>query len=344
MAIKLERIVKTYYETLEEGKVLGRKCPVCGNVEWPPVYACNACGAMETEWYEMCGKGYIVELYMPTPMSLKPAYKALEPYAYAWIKCEEGPERDVMVRGVTRENEAYIRAHMPYPCHFDIVQREGYKTAVFAIDPIDADGNPIAAKAEKPVAAAPAAEASPRILDKLIEMVAKEYKKPLAALSAATNFEKDLKAPSLVFVGLVAKLEDEFDTMISISEASTAKTVGALALLIGELLGEEVCIDAPAAGEAAEDAVAAPAAEAVDAETLERLLPLVAKSYKKDISQLSPATNFEKDLKAPSLIFVGLIAKLEDEFDVMISISEASTAKTVGELADLIKKLVDEEA
>ena len=32
MAIKLERVVKTYYETLEQGKVLGRKCPKCGNV------------------------------------------------------------------------------------------------------------------------------------------------------------------------------------------------------------------------------------------------------------------------------------------------------------------------
>ncbi|MBQ1512098.1 MAG: hypothetical protein IIZ52_01220, partial [Erysipelotrichaceae bacterium] len=45
MGVKLERLVKRYYEALEEGKVLGRKCPVCGNVEWPPVYACNACGS-----------------------------------------------------------------------------------------------------------------------------------------------------------------------------------------------------------------------------------------------------------------------------------------------------------
>ena len=107
MAIKLERVVKRYYEALEEGKVLGRKCPVCGNVEWPPVYACNACGSYETQWYEMCGRGSIMELYMPTQMSLKPAYKDLEPYAYAWIKTEEGPERNVMVLNVTRQNEGW---------------------------------------------------------------------------------------------------------------------------------------------------------------------------------------------------------------------------------------------
>lgn len=44
MSIKLEKVVQTFYEGLEEGKLLGRKCPKCGNVEFPPVYACNACG------------------------------------------------------------------------------------------------------------------------------------------------------------------------------------------------------------------------------------------------------------------------------------------------------------
>ena len=42
--IKLEKVVQRFYEGLEEGKFLGRKCPVCGNVEFPPVYACNKCG------------------------------------------------------------------------------------------------------------------------------------------------------------------------------------------------------------------------------------------------------------------------------------------------------------
>lgn len=57
MSIKLEKVVQTFYEGLEEGKLLGRKCPKCGNVEFPPVYACNACGNYETEWYEISGKG-----------------------------------------------------------------------------------------------------------------------------------------------------------------------------------------------------------------------------------------------------------------------------------------------
>ena len=73
-------------------------------------------------------------------------------------------------------------------------------------------------------------------------------------------------------------------------------------------------------------------------ETLTRLIPLVARAYKKDAGEITASTRFE-DFKVASVVFVGLIASLEDEFDIMISITEASSrAKTVGELADLIDR------
>ena len=34
--IKLEKVVEKFYEGLEEGKFLGRKCPVGGNVAMRP--------------------------------------------------------------------------------------------------------------------------------------------------------------------------------------------------------------------------------------------------------------------------------------------------------------------
>lgn len=51
--IKMERIVKTYYDALEEGKVLGRKCNACGHIEFPPYLACNECGNLDTEWVDL---------------------------------------------------------------------------------------------------------------------------------------------------------------------------------------------------------------------------------------------------------------------------------------------------
>lgn len=227
MAVKLEKIVKTYYDSLEEGKILGRKCPQCGGMEWPPVYACNTCGCMETEWAEMSGEGEITLFVLPSVMSLKPHLKDLEPYCYAVVKTKEGIERNVMVTGVSKENEKMIRENLPYPVHMKIVQRDGYKTAIFEV------GEKVAvASAET---AAPAVEAD-ETLAKLIPLVARSYNKPVSEVTADTKFD-DFKVASVVFVGLVASLEDEFDVMISITEASSkAKTVGQLAELIKESL------------------------------------------------------------------------------------------------------------
>lgn len=224
MAVKLEKIVKTYYDKLEEGKILGRYCPKCGNMEWPPVYACNICGHMETEWREISGEGEMTLFVLPSVMSLKPALKDLEPYCYAVVKLKEGIERNVMVTGVTKENEAQIRAKLPYPVHAKIVQRDGYKTAIFTIDEV-----------EQEAPATPAAGAAPvmdETLSRLIPLVARSYKKDPSEITADTRFDS-FKVASVVFVGLIASLEDEFDVMISITEAAAkAKTVGELAELI----------------------------------------------------------------------------------------------------------------
>lgn len=77
MAIKLEKVVEKFYLGLEEGKILGRKCPECGNVEFPPVYACNACGSYETEWYEISGKAKLHSIVLPAALSSKPEYKKM---------------------------------------------------------------------------------------------------------------------------------------------------------------------------------------------------------------------------------------------------------------------------
>ena len=223
MGVKLERLVKTYYEKLEEGIVLGRKCPKCGNIEWPPVYACNACGATETEWVEMSGKGELETLIMPTVMSFKPALKDLEPYAYGAVKTAEGPERNVMIRGVTRKNEAEIRANLPYPVHMEIVQRNGYKTAIFAVDQPESEGKAEAAAAEA---------GGSDTLERLMKLVAKSYKRDVSELTPDMAFEGELKGPSVIFVGLVAQIEDEFDKLIGITDASRSKTIRGLAELI----------------------------------------------------------------------------------------------------------------
>lgn len=135
MAIKLEKVVKTFYDGLEEGKILGRKCPECGHVEFPPVYACNQCGSYETDWYEIDGSAVVKTLVLPAPLSSKPEYKKLGKYAYGEVELKEGTTLNAVIRGVSRKNKAKLAAQLSLPCHAAIFQREGgFKTVVFDLD------------------------------------------------------------------------------------------------------------------------------------------------------------------------------------------------------------------
>lgn len=132
MAIKLEKVVATFYEKLEEGKIMGRKCPKCGNVEFPPVYACNACGSYETEWVEMSGKAKLYSIVLPAALSSKPEYKKLGKYCYGEIVMEEGSRINGVVRGISRKNRAELSAKLPLDVKAAIFEREGgFKTVVF---------------------------------------------------------------------------------------------------------------------------------------------------------------------------------------------------------------------
>lgn len=136
MAVKIEKIVETFYEYLEQGKMMGRKCPQCGAVEFPPVYACNSCGCLHTEWYEISGKAKMHSIVMPAALSSKPEYKALGKYAYGEVELEEGSRFNAVVRGMTKKKRREILEgnKLPVPCHASIYQRDGYKTVVFDLD------------------------------------------------------------------------------------------------------------------------------------------------------------------------------------------------------------------
>ena len=135
MAIKLEKVVAIYYEKLEEGKIMGRKCPKCGNVEFPPVYACNACGNYETEWYEISGKAKIHSIVLPAALSSKPEYKNFGKYAYGEIELEEGSRLNGVILGMNKKKRKELQDKLPVSCHAVIIDREiGVKSVAFELD------------------------------------------------------------------------------------------------------------------------------------------------------------------------------------------------------------------
>ena len=134
MSIKLEKVVETFYQGLEDGKILGRKCVDCGAVEFPPVYACNACGCWDMEWVELSGKAVMRSIVLPAALSSKPEYKGLGKYAYGEVELEEGARFNAVVRGVSKKNRPELEKKLPVACHAAIWQRDGYKTVVFDLD------------------------------------------------------------------------------------------------------------------------------------------------------------------------------------------------------------------
>ena len=134
MSVKLEKVVEKFYEGLEDGKFLGRKCKECGAVEFPPVYACNTCGCMDMEWVEISGKAVMKSIVMPAALSSKPEYSQMGPIAYGEVEIEEGESFNAVVKGINKKKRKELLEKLPVPVHAEIFQRDGYKTVVFALD------------------------------------------------------------------------------------------------------------------------------------------------------------------------------------------------------------------
>lgn len=131
MSIELEKVVEKFYQGLEEGKILGKKCTKCGAVEFPPVYACNTCGGWDMEWVEISGKAKLHSIVMPAALSTKPEYKALGKYAYGEVELEEGSRLNAVVRGINKKKRNELSDKLPVDVKAAIYQRDGYKTVVF---------------------------------------------------------------------------------------------------------------------------------------------------------------------------------------------------------------------
>ena len=134
MSVKLEKVVEKFYEGLEDGKFLGRKCKECGAVEFPPVYACNTCGCMDMEWVEISGKAVMKSIVMPAALSTKPEYSQMGPIPYGEVEIEEGASFNAVVKGINKKKRKELLEKLPVPVHAEIFQRDGYKTVVFALD------------------------------------------------------------------------------------------------------------------------------------------------------------------------------------------------------------------
>ena len=69
----------------------------------------------------------------------------------------------------------------------------------------------------------------------------------------------------------------------------------------------------------------------------QKILELVAISYKKDAAELSLETSFKTDLQGASVQMVALVAEIENETDACITLQDAAACETIGDLVDTVE-------
>lgn len=133
---KYEKIVQTYYEALEEGRILGRKCKACGHIEYPPYLACNKCGHLDTEWCEISGKAVATRIMPASPAFTTTPFKEMcgGEFCVASIQPEGSDEVGTCLVGMTTEQCEALQDKLPVPVRPIIVQDDGFKTVLWELD------------------------------------------------------------------------------------------------------------------------------------------------------------------------------------------------------------------
>ena len=70
----------------------------------------------------------------------------------------------------------------------------------------------------------------------------------------------------------------------------------------------------------------------------QKILELVAISYKKNVGDLSLETSFKNDLQGASVQMVALVAEIENETDACITLQDAAACETIADLVDVVEQ------
>jgi uncharacterized OB-fold protein len=125
--IKCEKIVKKFFDALDEGKILGRKCTKCGHVEFPPYLACNTCGNLDTEWHEMSGKAVVTMMLPGNSAFADPVFtQKVGPHCAIVVKPEESDEVDSLLIGISPERVDELTRKIPFSVRPKIIQEDGW--------------------------------------------------------------------------------------------------------------------------------------------------------------------------------------------------------------------------
>ncbi len=348
----LEPITKTFYDALEEGNILGRKCTRCGHIEFPPYLCCNACGCLDTEWVDLTNMRGVVKQALPTRGAFgDPDFKNAHGDYFAV---------EVQIPGADPVGTSLLHVDYDKYAEFDkalseremivkplIIQDEDTKVVVWELEgesefkkiPEIKAPAPAGEKKDEVKPAAKAVDvASDATAKAVIEAAADAYGVDASEISLSTDIREDLSNESMKMIVMISTIEEVTDVTIEIQEASALNTIADFVNVVKERLGEEtVDASAPAVSAADTAAASAPSDDALD-DVAKTVIACAADAYGVDESEITLSTDIREDLSNESMKMIVMISSIEEETDVTIEIQEASALNTIADFAAKVRE------
>ena len=238
-------IVRTYYEELEKGNILGRKCTRCGHIEFPPYLCCNACGCVDTEWVNLNDMRGKVNQVLPTVGAFgDPDFRKKQ--GDYWAIGIEIPDMDIFCSSLLHVDadrfEDFTEAIYKEDIYVKplIIQDEDVKVVVWELEDdsefkkipeIQAEPKEEVEEAQVEQEAASEnkgdaidAETDP-VAQTVLDAAAMAYGVEKETLTLSTDIREDLSNESMKMIVMISEIEDELGVTIEIQEASLLNTL-----------------------------------------------------------------------------------------------------------------------
>lgn len=340
--IKTERIVKTYYDALEEGKVLGRKCTACGHIEFPPYLACNECGNLDTEWVDLTDTRARILQVLP-PLNVFPETEFANENGGFVAVCIQIENADPYVTSMVHVGkDAFERIHenmenivlKPY-----IIQGADTKVCSWVDENYVEEPKQekaTAPEAEKTAEAAPAA-ANDEITQTVIRCTAEGYDVDEASITLATDIREDLSPESMKMIVMLSNIEEALDIVIDITEAGSLNTIADFVNTVRAKLGISGTVSAEGSAAAAGTASSGGSADELD-DIAKTVITAAAEAYGADEDSITLSTDIREDLSPESMKMIVMLDNIEESLNVVIEISEAGSLNTIADFAAVARK------
>ena len=129
----------SFYEYLNEKKLMGTRCPTCDEIFLPPRALCPHCYSDQLEWMEFGGKGKLVavtSIYIAPTAMIEAGYGRNNPYLVGVVELAEGVKISGQILGLDASKPEDVKIGTPLKVAF--VERgegEEKKTALaFEVD------------------------------------------------------------------------------------------------------------------------------------------------------------------------------------------------------------------